>query len=170
MTTPTRWTTLIAAVPALLLSPLLLPACGDKDGGDDSGSVNSSNVCIDEDLGSSLEFDLASAESEGDDYQLSDCNGNEIGTDGEDYGWTWVAPAAGGYTFSTSGSDFDTVLAIHGSGCEGPLLACNDDLSFDNDASEVYIELEEAQEIVIVVDGYDAYETGTITLHVLQDL
>jgi hypothetical protein len=169
MTHPHR----LPALPFLLALPALLaaPACGGDDGDDgDDGGASPSDVCIDEDLGSTVEFDLATADAEGDDYQIIECNGNQIGTDGEDYGWTWVAPAAGGYTFSTVGSDFDTVLVLHEANCEGPVLGCNDDGSADVNTSEVYVTLEEGQEIVVVVDGYDAYETGTIQLHVLQDL
>ncbi|MCK6506148.1 hypothetical protein L6R53_22680 [Myxococcota bacterium] len=160
-------------LPALLVLPALLAATacnGGDDGEDGDGGASPADVCIDEDLGSSVEFDLATADSEGDDYQIIDCNGAQVGTDGEDYGWTWVAPATTGYTFSTVGSDFDTVLVLHDSGCEGPVLGCNDDGSADVDTSEVYVLLEEGQEVVIVVDGYDAYESGTIQLHVLQDM
>lgn len=162
-----------AALPTLLalITTAALAACnGGDDSGDGDGGASPSDVCIDEDLGSSVEFELASVESEGDDYQIIDCNGVEVGTNGEDYGWTWVAPSTTGYTFSTVGSDFDTILVLHDSGCEGPVLGCNDDGSTDVTTSEVYVQLEEGQEIVIVVDGFDAYENGNIELHVLQDL
>lgn len=153
----------------LILSPALLLACGEKDEDGDDG-VSASDICIDEDLGSSIEFDLASADTEGDDYHLDSCDDQDIETGGEDWGWTWTAPATGGYTFNTAGSDFDTVLAIHSGGCGDPLLACNDDASFDIETSEVYVELAEGDQLVIVVDGANEYEDGDIELHVLQDI
>lgn len=151
-----------------LLTPLL--ACTATDQQADSGGVNASNVCIDDDLGNSTEFDLATATAEGDDYQLSSCDGVELGTHGPDYGWTWTTPATTGYSFSTAGSSFNTVLAILKTDCTGALLACNDDISVDNNASGVYLKLAEGEQIVLVVDGYDAYESGSIELHVLQDI
>ncbi|NOY26499.1 MAG: hypothetical protein GXP62_11555 [Oligoflexia bacterium] len=151
-----------------LLTPLL--ACTTKTQDIDSGGANASNVCIDGDLGNSIEFDLATATAEGDDYQLSSCDGVEIGTHGPDYGWTWTTPATTGYSFSTGGSTFNTVLAVLKTDCTGALLACNDDISVDNQASGVYLKLTEGEEIVLVVDGYDAYESGSIELHVIQDI
>ncbi len=154
---------------SLSLPLLALLACGDKDD-DTGGGASSASVCIDDDLGRSLEYELASVVPEGDDFQAMSCGDSTLGTDSDDHGWTWAAPADGGYTFSTTGSTFNTVLFILDGDCLGEVLACNDDATFDTTQSEVYLELVEGQEIVIVVDGYDAFSSGTISLKVLQDL
>ncbi len=154
-----------------LLLPLVLVACGDKDGDEDDGGGDdgTATVCIDEDLGSSLEMQLASADVEGDDYQGT-CDGQEFGEDAPDWGWTWTAPTTTGYTFTTDGSEFDTVLVIHDGDCNGPVLGCNDDLADDNTDSSVYVELTEGQVVTIVVDGLDAYANGEAFLRVFADL
>ncbi len=152
----------------ILLFSLLL-ACGGKDE-DTGGGANSATVCIDEDLGSSVEYDLATATPSGDDYQIMSCDGVTVGTDGKDHGFTWTAPATGGYTFSTVGSTYNTVLVVLADDCLGQVLACNDDYSADVQQSEVYLSLDEGQRIVLVVDGYDTYSSGTLQLKVLQDL
>ncbi|MCB9777248.1 MAG: hypothetical protein H6742_01625 [Alphaproteobacteria bacterium] len=149
--------------------PVLLLACGDKDGGDGDGD-GSESVCIDDDLGSEVAQPLATGETDGDDYQGSSCNGEEVGDDGQDWGWTWTAPATAGYTFNTFGSEFDTILYILDGDCNGEVIACNNDASADNTASQIYIELQEGQQVVLIVDGYDAYEYGDIQVEVLQDL
>jgi len=152
---------------------LLLPlaACGGKSKDDTGGSGSSSaTVCIDEDLGNEVNYEMAAGSTEGDDFQVGTCGDSQVGTDSADYGYTWTAPASAGYTFTTAGSSFNTVLAILDGDCNGAVLACNDDLSFDNQDSEIYIKLVEGQKIVIVVDGYDVYQSGAYELHVLQDI
>jgi hypothetical protein len=59
--------------------------------------------------------------------------------------FTWTAPEAGTYTYSTAGSDFDTVIYVL-DGCGGVELACNDDatglqseLSFSALAGEQFV-------------------------------
>lgn len=154
---------------SLSFSLLALLACGDKDD-DTGGGADLATVCIDGDLGRSLEYEAATAIPEGDDFQAMSCGKDTLGTDSNDHGWTWAAPADGGYTFSTVGSTFDTVLFVLDGDCQGEVLACNNDATFDTIQSEVYLELVEAQEVIIVVDGYDAFSSGTIELKILQDL
>jgi hypothetical protein len=39
----------------------------------------------------------------------------------------WIAPSTASYVADTSGSDFDTLLAVRDGSCDGAELACNDD-------------------------------------------
>lgn len=161
MTAATRTILATAALPLVL-------ACGDKDD-EESGSDGTDTVCYDEELPSEPDVDLASPRLDGDDF-AGTCNGELMGDDAPDYGYTWVVPRTKGYTITTQGSDYDSVLFVLDGDCNGDVLACNDDLSDDNPASEVYVVLEEGQTVVIVVDGYDAYATGTGTLSIYEDL
>lgn len=75
----------------------------------------------------------------------------------------FTATQDGVYTFNTNGSDFDTVLyVLDGQSCAGPELACDDD-GGESTQSEVTVALIEGQDVVVVVDGYDA-ESGSFTL------
>ena len=154
----------------ILIMATVLPiaACGHNN--NDSGAVTSATVCIDEDLGSAVGQPVAKGTTSGDDYQAGICGKSTVGTDGADWGYTWTAPATAGYTISTAGSSFNTVLVVLKGDCNGEVLACNDDLDPDIVDSQVYVKLTEGQKVVIVVDGYDAYEGGAFTLQILQDI
>lgn len=151
----------------LLLSPCI--ACGDKGADDTGGDDGSATICLDEDLGSAIATPLAEATVDGDEYSGT-CDGTEFGDKAPDWGWTWTAPATNGYTFDTLGSDFDTVLVIRDGDCTGEVLACNDDIDFDNLASAVYVSLTEGQTIAIIVDGVDVYQSGDVVLNIYADL
>jgi hypothetical protein len=66
--------------------------------------------------------------------------------------YAFTADAAGTYTFDTFGSSFDTVLYVLDEGCEGTMLACNDDVEATR-ASGALVELDEGQTVTVVVDG-----------------
>ena len=68
------------------------------------------------------------------------------------YGFS--APRAGRYQFSLAGSRFDTVLYVRDRWCSGQELACDDD-GAGNGASLVTLDLDEGQEIILVIDGFD---------------
>jgi uncharacterized protein YkwD len=75
----------------------------------------------------------------------------------------FTAPSAGGYTFSTTGSAFDTVLHLRAGDCAGETLGCNDDTG--GTQSSVRLTLAAGQTVVAVVDGFGR-ETGAVTLRV----
>lgn len=78
--------------------------------------------------------------------------------------WKWTAPYSGAVTFSTRGSDFDTVLGIY-TGARLRSLAevnSNDD-SGDNAYSRVKVWVSGGRTYYIGVDGYDG-ATGGIVL------
>lgn len=159
-------------VPAVLawtvaLLPLAL-ACGDKDD-DDTSDDGSATVCVDAELPSEPAVNMAEPTLEGDDFAGS-CNGDLMGDAAPDYGYSWTAPRTNGYTITTQGSSFDSVLFVIDGDCNGEVLACNDDISDDNDASQVFVSLEEGQTVVILIDGYDEYAAGTGALSIYEDL
>lgn len=82
----------------------------------------------------------------------------------------WIAPTAGTWTFTTYGSDFDTILGIYDGGCEGAELACNDDysatLGFYH--SEASLALAAGDVVAIYLGGYEG-ETGDYSLSITSN-
>lgn len=88
------------------------------------------------------------------------------GATAEDVAFAWTAPEAGEYTFSTTGSRFDTLLYVR-DGCGGAELACNDDAADDVTGARVTVSLRMGQSVVVVVDGFDQ-SSGDFELHVTR--
>ena len=65
----------------------------------------------------------------------------------------WVAPRDGTYRFSTSGSDYDTVLYLLATDCAGMELDCNDDTGTGLQ-SEVSASLSTGDVVIVVLDGF----------------
>ena len=102
---------------------------------------------------------------------------------GSDITFAFTAPAAGDYTFSTSGSDFDTALYVLDA-CEsdgGVEIsdingddACNDDTLYATGtpyynpdySSQLTVTLAANEEVVVVIDGYSEFAAGNYTLTV----
>lgn len=119
-------------------------------------------ACAHADLGDAFPFlQAGSTQSSPDRYVDSGCGANSSGS-GELI-FQWTAPEDGRYLFSTSGSNYDTILYILDD-CEGQELACNDDAAADR-SSTIDIELRRAQVIFLVVDGY-AGDAGDFELSV----
>lgn len=78
--------------------------------------------------------------------------------------FSFVAPAAGTYTFDTSGSSFDTVLEVRADTCSGPSLGCNDNAG-NLPTSKVAVALAAGQTVIVVVDG-SLGSQGPFVLHV----
>jgi hypothetical protein len=78
--------------------------------------------------------------------------------------YEFVAPGPGSYRFSTAGSSFDTVLAIFDS-CDGPAIMCNDDTSLELQ-SELIVDLQGGDKLLVVVDGHDPNDFGPFVLSV----
>ena len=79
--------------------------------------------------------------------------------------WTWTAPATGPVTFDTSGSDFDTLLAVYTGSSVSRLteVASNDD-SGGNAWSGVRFSAQQGRAYHIAVDGWDG-DSGAIVLN-----
>ena len=81
-----------------------------------------------------------------------------------EHSYSFTAPAAATYTFSTAGSSLDTVLYVRSATCNGPQLGCNDDTP-PGQTSRVTVALAAGQTVVVVVDGFGA-NSGTYSLSV----
>jgi hypothetical protein len=69
-----------------------------------------------------------------------------------DHLYRWTAPYTDTFTFTTSGSGYDTILHIYDEGT-GAALGCNDD-SGGTLQSSISLPLNVGQSIILVVDGY----------------
>ena len=81
-----------------------------------------------------------------------------------DAAFAWTAPTSATYTFDTVGSAYDTVLALRGGSCDGPLLDCNDDIpTAGTTDSRLTVALAAGQTVFLIVDGYNACLSGCHT-------
>jgi hypothetical protein len=105
--------------------------------------------CPDEDLGAlAVPFTVSGSTVGEDNASAGSCGG--LGS--ADWAYTWTAPADATYRFSTSGSDFDTVVYVLDESCTGAELACGNDTPVDTSGSAA-APLAAGQAVVIVVDG-----------------
>ncbi len=80
-----------------------------------------------------------------------------------DTAFSWTAPSSATYTFTTAGSNFDTVLHIY-DGNGGNLLDCADDTGSNQYSSSV-LNLTAGKALTIVVDGFNS-DCGTYKLNI----
>jgi ELWxxDGT repeat protein len=90
------------------------------------------------------------------------CTANALAPDSS---FSWTAPSAGTFTFTTEGSSYDTSLEVSNPGTEAS-LGCNDDTG-DSLQSAVTVSLSAGQTVFITVDGYDT-ECGPFVLNILS--
>jgi len=141
--------------------PVVVDAGRTDTGPVDTGNP-SGNACGAVDLGSRLGAALASGSTIGGPTQLEgSCGGDES----EESVYTWTAPSAGRYAFTTNGSDYDTVLYVRDGLCATRELECNDDE--DGVQSTVTITLRANQQVTVVVDGYSG-DSGDYTLGITR--
>lgn len=123
-----------------------------------------SGACPDEDLGSALPTAVVGNTVGADDTVAGSCGGFLSGD--RVYGWT--APHDGIFTFSTEGSEYDSLVAVFDGTCGGEELGCSDDYDtfFDPDAvhGEVTVALAEGQTVMVAVDGF--FDEGNVALSV----
>src|SRR5262249_19115057 len=81
--------------------------------------------------------------------------------------WTWTAPVADGFTISTAGSDFDTILAVYTGTVVSnlTLVAANDDASSETVTSSLSLQTIAGQAYQIGVDGF-LWSSGNIQLQI----
>jgi hypothetical protein len=82
--------------------------------------------------------------------------------------YTWTAPWTANYTFTTHGSNFDTVLEVRPYNDTSASLGCNDD-SGGSLQSSVTTHLTAGQTVYVIVDGYGA-SCGTSQLNITSDV
>ncbi|HEX8549955.1 MAG TPA: pre-peptidase C-terminal domain-containing protein [Abditibacteriaceae bacterium] len=83
--------------------------------------------------------------------------------------YRWTAPANGSVTFSTLGSNFDTLLAAYSGTSVGALtqIAANDDASTSTNTSAITFSAVATRVYYIAVDGFSG-ATGTVVLRWTQ--
>ena len=103
---------------------------------------------------------------EGDEWRTPAWAGcGDIPGGAEDTSLFWTAPETKRYRFITEGSTFDTVLMIL-DGCSTDVVACSDDVGDGDLSSAIELDVEVGTRLLIVVDGYDASQSGTYSLAV----
>ncbi|HVZ64633.1 MAG TPA: PQQ-binding-like beta-propeller repeat protein [Opitutaceae bacterium] len=88
-------------------------------------------------------------------------------TGGASLWWTWTAPTTGQVVFDTTGSGYDTVVAVYtGSSLAGlQLVGANDDASAGNTGGRVTISVTAGTAYQIAIDGKNG-ATGNTLLHI----
>jgi hypothetical protein len=117
-------------------------------------------ACPDGDLGNVAPATVMGDTTGGDNTVAGTCGGFTTADDT----YTFTAPADGSYAFDTIGSAYDTVLIVRDGDCGGAELACNDNISFNTQASQVLLSLVQDQTVLVAVDG--SFGTGAYDLNV----
>lgn len=127
-------------------------------------SLDEPIAMCDDDLGNTVpQTVMGTTVGQGDDSQPS-CSG---GTGGEEFVYSWTAPAAGTYQFDTLGSAADTVVYVYDACMDGMEIGCHDDVAFPaTPQSIVTLTLEADQTVAIAVDSYDSTLGGDYELHI----
>ncbi|MCH9686529.1 MAG: hypothetical protein K0V04_34165 [Deltaproteobacteria bacterium] len=132
-----------------------------------------SGSCPDADLGSMVPQVVMGDTSQSDNTSFDDgeCSPvDPVGAHAGDDAYTFTAPATSGYTFSTLGSSFDTVLYARDAACGVEAFECADDYVDGNtdEQSLMYLELDAGETITVVVDGRSGAE-GPYTLAIEEN-
>jgi hypothetical protein len=87
---------------------------------------------------------------------------------GKSLWWSWTAPDSGNVTISTTGSSFDTLLAVYTGDSLGglTLVAGNDDIATGNQQSAVTFAAVSNATYAVAVDGFN--NNGTISAGTIQ--
>lgn len=154
-----------SAVRSLLVSSIValtLPACSNAPTGNPgSCMIPTAPACVTQ-TGSGVPFHASGNTSMASDTFQPSCS---MGSGGRDVVIEFTAPEAGRYDVTTTGSMFDTVLAVR-TGCDGAERGCNDDVRSGTLTSAVTIDLEACETIQIIVDGFQGSESGAFEVHV----
>jgi hypothetical protein len=78
------------------------------------------------------------------------CNGGSS----RDIAYVWTVPATGSYSFSTGGSNFDTVLQIRNYRNTSEVMGCNDDTSTTLQSRITLSGLVRGVTLLIIIEGY----------------
>ncbi|RKH52185.1 hypothetical protein D7W81_40035 [Corallococcus aberystwythensis] len=85
------------------------------------------------------------------------CNGGGS----RDISYIWQAPSTGSYTFSTIGSNFDTVLQIRNYRNASEILGCSDDYSNTEQSRIEFASLAKGTALLIIIEAYDGSNSGS---------
>jgi hypothetical protein len=127
----------------------------DCDDSDCAAEFACAATCFDDNLGGALGYGVASGSTVGavDDRTPSCPEGTSTPT-APDVGFLWTAPTTDTFTFTTSGSSYDTMLTVEEASCTTVELACDDDISGSDFDSTVSVALTAGEQVVVNVDGY----------------
>ncbi|WP_224373036.1 hypothetical protein [Hyalangium versicolor] len=92
------------------------------------------------------------------------CNGGSS----RDIAYVWTVPATGSYSFTTSGSDFDTVLQIRNFKATSEIMGCNDDAGSGLQSRVNLSGLIRGSVLLIIIEGY-AGEYGNARLNIVRN-
>jgi hypothetical protein len=121
---------------------------GDGDPGDGDGDGDGEPACeVDLELGSELPVELSDTIVALPSEHIWSCGGA-----GSERSYSWTAPASGRYRFETVGTVSDVALAL-ADGCDGPELACNEDLGSWTKDAQINRVLEAGQTVTVFVDA-----------------
>lgn len=149
-----------------ILQPLIGEECDDGNLHNGDGCSAS---CLLQCFNDAIEFSSGAAVVTGDTTGALDNYAPSCGsTLGSDAAFYWRPTHSGTWTFDTEGSSFDTVLLIQDGGgqlCDGAVAACNDN-SFPVLTSSIDLDLDIADELLIIVDGASATDFGAFTVNI----
>jgi hypothetical protein len=129
-----------------------LSACGTEASFDDAQELATlEQHSVLGNLGQATGAPVASPNTCGQTNDFTPSCGYSSGT--PDVSYTWTAPRAGRYTFSTQGSNFDTILEVRPLNNTSQSLGCNDDTNGQL-TSSVTVSLSAGQAVLIITDGY----------------
>jgi hypothetical protein len=121
---------------------------GDPGDGDGDGDGDGEPACVvDLELGSELPIELSDTIVALPSERIWSCGGA-----GSERSYSWTAPAAGRYRFETVESVSDVVLVL-ADGCDGPELACNEDLGSWTHDAQVNRVLDAGETVTVFVDA-----------------
>ncbi|WP_375757717.1 hypothetical protein [Corallococcus exercitus] len=83
-----------------------------------------------------------------------------------DVAYIWKVPETATYTFSTRGSNFDTIMEIRNYKATSEVLKCNDDSSIGT-TSAMSLTLIKGYQLLIIVEGYQG-ACGNVLLHITK--
>jgi hypothetical protein len=115
-----------------------------------SGTVHAQTLV--EDLGTQIGSPVAtyaSISTASNQWSVS-CNGGSS----RDIAYVWTVPATGSYSFTTGGSNFDTVLQIRHYSNTSSVLACNDDWGTSLQSRATLSGLVKGVNLLIIIEGY----------------
>lgn len=134
---------------------------GRDDGGDDA---EPEPICPQIELGAQAPLSVVVEQVGQPGGTAIDCGSGSIGSG--DVAVGWVAPQAGRFVAYTTGSSSDPVLAVLDGGCEGPVLACNDD--GNGLESVVQWTAEAGQPFTFLVDGLGSDGATTLAIEAVD--
>ncbi|KFA91695.1 hypothetical protein [Archangium violaceum] len=93
------------------------------------------------------------------------CNGGSS----RDIAWVWTVPETGSYSFSTGGSNFDTVLQIRHFSSTSSVMGCNDDYGSGLQSKITLSGLVKGVKLLIIIEGYAAEYGNYARLNIVKN-